>query len=543
MTTLKLENIKNITKEINSAVADNVEIILEKGVYHIYPEDATKRTFKITNSMSEGKCKEAGASYEKNLGIIIEGKKNVVINGNGSKIIAHCKLIPFFVFESDNITFKDFSFDYATPTTAEMEVIDKGKGYYIFKVHPDFKYRIDNDGKLTWYGDGFEFYPVKHFCQRYIPGDERVISQEEGPMMDDTARYEEIEKNILKCTYVNWRRNPYFLKNGQHLHQRDGLRDHCGSFFGWSSNVTFENMNMHYMHGLGIVAQCSENITLRQVRCAPEQGSGRVLSCFADSVQISSCRGKFIAENCLFDGTNDDAINVHGSYLKIVESADNTIVARHPHPETYNFNVFKTGDIIETTDPDYMLPEDTAAVVSAELINPYDIRIVLDKPADKFKVGFVIENVSASPDVYIKGCTVKRVPTRGFLVSSRGKVVIENNEFYSLRRSAVLLANDAKNWWETGPTNDVTIRNNRIYNQDYNRRKRAIFRIHPENTKFRKGEYVHKNIVIEDNIALGKKRVSWLQAKNAERIVFKNNKSSFIPLRQKIQKCGKIVKK
>ena len=37
--------------------------------------------------------------------------------------------------------------------------------------------------------------------------------------------------------------------------------------------------------------------------------------------------------------------------------------------------------------------------------------------------------------------------------------------------SSVLLANDVKNWWETGPTSDVIIRNKRIYNQDYNRRK------------------------------------------------------------------------
>lgn len=537
MKEIKLNNIKSVVKEINSAVSDDVTVVLEKGEYHIYPEDVSHRTFKITNSMPEHKVKTYGASYEKNLGVVIDGKKNVVIDGNGSKLVTHCKIIPFCVFESENITIKNFTFDYATPTVAELEVIDMGEGYYTFKVHPDVKYRIDDEGKITWYGENFEFYPVNHYCQRYIPGKEIVISQEPGPMKDETARYEELDENILKITFVSEKANPYLLGLGQHLHLRDGMRDHCGTFFDRSRNIRFENMNMYFMHGLGIVGQRCENITMNKVICAPDPTSGRIISCFADSSQFSSCRGDIIATNCIFDGTNDDAINVHGTYMKIVESEGNTIVARFVQPDTYNYNIFEVGDIVEVSDPDYMLPEDTATVVSAELINPYDIKIVFDKSAEKFKVDYVIENISACPNVHISGCTIKRLPTKGFLTSTRGKVVVENNSFYCMGREVVLLANDAKSWWETGPVTDVTIRNNRIYNQF----AKPIVRIHPENTKFREGQYVHGKIIIEGNIAVGSEQVPWMHAKSTESIILRNNRATFEPLPDEIENCGNIV--
>ena len=150
---------------------------------------------------------------------------------------------------------------------------------------------------------------------------------------------------------------------------------------------------------------------------------------------------------------------------------------------------------------------------------------------------FVIENISASPDVYIAGCTVKLIPTRGFLVSTRGHVLVENNEFYGLCRAAVFVANDAAWWYETGPVEDITIRNNRIYNQDAD----PIFRFQPENKQYREGEFVHKNILIENNEAIGEAPVAWLWAKSTDNIVLRGNKANFSPLANELIECGKVT--
>ncbi len=546
MRIVQLKNIKNIVSDINAVIDNDTTVIIQKGEYHIYPEDTVLRTFKITNSMPEHKAVKYGGVYEKNIGITVDGKKNVVIDGNGSKLITHCKLIPFCAFESENVTFRNFSFDYATPTQSELECLEVGEGYYIFRVHPDVKYRIDDVGKITWYGDNFEFYPVDHFCQRYLPEKEIIISQWDGPMKDPTARYEDLGNNILKITTRSGvpeplgpydHENPYCLAVGEHLQLRDGIRDRCGTFFDRCKNATFENMNMHYMHGLGIVAQRTDGFTMKNVVCAPDPKTGRIISCFADGCQISSCRGQVTVTNCHFSGSNDDAINIHGTYMKIVKSEGNTVTVRYIQPDTYNYNIFEDGDTIEVCNPEYMLYEDRATVVSSKLINPYDIEIVLDKPADKFLEGFVIENVSASPDVYIANCTVRRCPTRGFLVSTRGKVVIENNKFYNLGRAAVLVANDAMMWYETGPVCDITVRNNRIYNQY----AKPIFRIQPENKKFKDNEFVHNNITFENNIAKGTEPVAWIYAKSTDNLTLRGNKADFTPLDSVFDHCGKVI--
>ena len=549
MKTVNLKNIKNVVGEVNAAVDNDTTIILEKGEYHIYPEDTVLRTFKITNSMPAHKAEKAGAVYEKNIGITIDGKKNVVIDGNGSKLITHCKIIPFCAFESENITFKNFVFDYATPTQAELECIEVGDGYYVFKHHPDVKYRIDDNGKLTWYGENFEFYPINHYCQRYMPEKEIIISQWDGPMNDPTVHFEKISENIIKISTTNpipeileWydhpdTPNPYCLAVGEHIQQRDGIRDRCGAFFDRCKNANFENMTMHYMHGLGIVAQRTDGFTMNNIICAPDPKTGRIVSCFADGCQISSCRGKVSITNYHMSGSNDDAINIHGTYMKIVKSEGNVVTARYIQPDTYNYNIFEDGDIIEVCNPEYMLKEDRATVVSSKLVNPYDIEIVLDKPADKFLEGFVIENVSASPDVYIANCSVRRCPTRGFLVSTRGKVLIENNEFYDLHRPAVFIANDALAWYETGPVCDITVRNNKIFNQTVN----PIFGIKPENTKYKENEFVHNNITFENNIAVGEERVAWISAKSTDNLTLRGNTSNFEPLPDEFDHCGRVI--
>lgn len=547
MKKIELKNIKNIVSEVNSVIDNDTTIVLEKGEYHIYPEDTVLRTFKITNSMPEAKAEKYNASYEKNIGITVDGKKNVVIDGNGSKLITHCKIIPFCSFDSENVTFKNFSFDYATPTQSELECLEVGDGYYVFKVHPDVKYRIDDEGKITWYGDNFEFYPVDHYCQRYLPEKEVIVSQWEGPMKDETAVYEDLGNNVIKINTTSglpdfeWiiypHENPYSVAVGEHLQLRDGIRDRSGTFFDHSKNVTLENMNMHYMHGLGIVAQRTDGFTMKNVVCSPDPKTGRIISCFADGCQISSCRGKVSITNYHMSGSNDDAINIHGTYMKIVKSEGNTITARYIQPDTYNYNIFEDGDTVEVCNPEYMLYEDRATVVSSKLINPYDIEIVLDKPADKFCEDFVIENVSASPDVYIANCSVRRCPTRGFLVSTRGKVVIENNEFYDLHRAAVLVANDALQWYETGPVCDVTVRNNKIFNQTHN----PIFHIQPENIKFKDDEFVHNNITFENNVAEGTERVAWIYAKSTDNLTLRENKANFEPLPSEFDHCGKVT--
>ncbi len=536
MKTVKLENIKNIASEVNAAIDNDTTVVIEKGEYHIYPGDLTDRVFMITNSLPRYQCEQFGVTYDKHIAVLVEGKKNVVIDGGGSKFICHGKMIPFYAFESENVTLKNITIDYADPTVTEMTVLEVGEGYYICEVHPDSHYRIDENGVITWYGENFELQPTGHNFQRFWPDQQITRRLYPSPMSDETSRYEDLGNRRVKLM-TDLPGNPYKLEVGMGMQQRDGIRDECGLLFDYCKNAVLEEVHMQFMHGLGLVFQRTDGVTIKNCSCAPDPQSGRKCSSFADCCQISNCRGQVSVTDCLFYGAHDDAINVHGTYLKIVETEGNTIVARYIQPDTTGFNFFEVGDTVEVCDPEFMLMEDRAQVVSSELINEFDIKITFNKSAEKFKEGFVIENISASPDVYIAGCIVKLIPTRGFLVSTRGHVVVENNDFYGLYRAAVFVANDAAVWYETGPVEDITIRNNRIHNHT----EQPIFRFQPENKQYRPGEYVHKNILIENNEAFGDTPVAWLWAKSTDNIVLRGNKANFEPLENQLIECGKVV--
>lgn len=127
--------------------------------------------------------------------------------------------------------------------------------------------------------------------------------------------------------------------------------------------------------------------------------------------------------------------------------------------------------------------------------NEREITITLDKPVTskvKETEGLVIENVTYTPEVEIRGNYFSRIPTRGILVSTRRKVIIEDNTFFRMQMSGILIADDARSWFESGMARDVTIRNNYFIECGG-----PVIFIAPEND--RNEGYVHRNITIANN--------------------------------------------
>ena len=104
----------------------------------------------------------------------------------------------------------------------------------------------------------------------------------------------------------------------------------------------------------------------------------------------------------------------------------------------------------------------------------------------------VVENVTYTPEVILRGNYFSRVPTRGMLVTTRRKVVVENNTFFRMQMSGILIADDARSWYESGMVKDVTIRNNRFIECGT-----PVILISPEND--RNAGCVHQNIEITNN--------------------------------------------
>ena len=151
----------------------------------------------------------------------------------------------------------------------------------------------------------------------------------------------------------------------------------------------------------------------------------------------------------------------------------------------------------------------------ATLRDEYYYDLVLATYDPPIGVGGVIENISACPDFEFAGNTINRVVTRGVLVTTRGKVRIENNKFLNTGMSGILISNDSSSWYESGAVRDVVIRGNAFMNCEEN----AIL-IKPENRKY--AGPVHRNILIENNLFIINNTYA-LNVSNSADIVMRDN--------------------
>jgi hypothetical protein len=138
-----------------------------------------------------------------------------------------------------------------------------------------------------------------------------------------------------------------------------------------------------------------------------------------------------------------------------------------------------------------------------EAIRPELFRVRFKDPIPAgIEAGYALENLTWTPDVLITGCRFESCRARGILLSTPGKVIVENNVFES-SGSAILIAGDANNWYESGGVKDVLIRNNHFTDQCLTSMYQfceAVISIYPEIPQpdpLKPG--FHRNIRIENN--------------------------------------------
>ena len=119
--------------------------------------------------------------------------------------------------------------------------------------------------------------------------------------------------------------------------------------------------------------------------------------------------------------------------------------------------------------------------------------------------------------------------TRGFLLTTRRKVVIENNLFQKTAMAAILVSNDAGNWFESGPVRDMTIRGNQFI--------KCGIAISPENSVVKPEEPVHENIRIEDNVFDN----ADIWAKSVKGLVITGNQAVSGKLNVRTEACTDVI--
>lgn len=514
---------EGVKKAIEAAKGQERAVInFPKGRYDFWPDNATETHYYISNSSSE----QEFPVKKQRVGLLLKGAKNVTIEGNGSVFIFHGKMITWVLDGSDNITIQNLSINYERPGMSEMTIQEINGTAVVANIHPDSKFAII-DGRLEWYGE--KWITKNHHAVLVRPKQGMLLYSSWEPFMKSKAEVLAPLKVRFSGDFSRFK-----AESGDILTIRDRYRDYVGAFNYRSKNIRLQNVHMNSMHGLGIVSQFSENLTYDSVYVEPEKGSGRVIASSADGMHFSGCKGQITINNCRFNGMHDDPVNVHGTHLRVTEIVSPIqLKLRFMHHQSYGFDAFIPGDTVAYLHSASLQIFAQGKIRNAKLISEREILVEMEKPfSPELKIGDALENITWTPSVTIKNSRFEGTISRGTLITTRRKVLIENNVYYRTGMHAILIENDAEGWYESGPVNDVTIRNNQFIECGFNSApNNYIISINPQNHQLVPKYYVHKDIRIENNI-FKVYDYPLLSARSTKGLSFINNKvekSEFMP--------------
>ncbi len=498
--------IKNAIETAKTYIGEPVIIKLGGGTYNLKRNQATVVKYFISNTLSWG----ATVDNLKYIGIYFKSASNITLDGEGAKLITHGEMTSVVVDESENITLKNFSIDAADPSVTEMTVESITGSEIIYKAHPTSTYQIIGT-TLKWVGEYGWSINSGGPVQLYDP--EQDITWRTGSPTDNVTSITDLGNKRVRIIYSTIPG----VKVGYTYQMRDGVRDQVAGFIHKSKNIVYDHVNLYFLGNFGIVGQYSENLSFLNCRFAPEEGSGRTNAGFADFLQVSGCKGLLKVEDTYFSGAQDDPINVHGTYLKIQNYISSTQAkVKFMHDQSWGFDAFFVGDSIDFVDVASMITMQSAKITAVQRNDDQNITLTFDKEIDvtayKAKAaGVVIENISWTPEVEIRRNYFSRIPTRGVLLSTRRRSVIEDNTFFRMQMAGIYVSGDAASWYESGKVCNLTIRNNTFIECG----SPVIF-FEPTNSV--NNGFVHSNILIENNTfkinsgsAVGGKSVDNLQ--------------------------------
>ena len=529
---LKANSKKNASPVMQKALAkikseykdgDRIVLRFPKGRYHFHEAGAAVREYYISNHDQDN---------PKKVGIALEDMKNLTLDGQGSEFIFYGRMIPVSLLRSADCVLKNFSVDFAAPHIAQVKVIENSSSEGItFEVAPWVNYRIAKDSVFESYGEGWK---MRHPWGIAFEGKTERLVYNTSDIACPTKGATEVAPRQVNAP--NWK--DARLVPGTVIAMRGYGRPTPGVFLSHNTNTSLLNIRVHYAEGMGLLAQLCDNITLDGFSvCLKGDEDPRYFTTQADATHFSGCKGKIVSRNGLYEGMMDDAINVHGTYLKVVKRVDDrTLIGRYMHGHAWGFDWGFQGDSVQFVRSETMelvggknriasiRPHDKETVDGArEFVISFNESI---DPAISEQSGFGIENLTWTPEVLFADNTIRNNRARGTLFSTPRETIVENNLFDHTSGTAILLCGDCNGWYETGACHNVTIRNNRFVNALTNMFQftNAVISIYPEIPNLKdQQKYFHSGIVIENN-EFETFDAPILYAKSVDGLIFRNNK-------------------
>jgi hypothetical protein len=476
-------------------------LVLAKGVWNLHPERAEGMHRHISNH-------DPGT---KRVAIHLDGVAGFEIDGGGATLMCHGVMMPFAVDRSTRVAIRNLTIDWDKPFHLEGTVLQVGEDFFDVAFLPECEVVL-RDGRI--YGGMAELF----FGELQDPGQARQdfqwnywidpATKAAAAIQPRLSLWNARHKAFAEITQPETNRFRFrnahnalpaagsvMVCKGMNRPNRLSPAIHLSSVDG----VTVENVTIHHAGGMGVIAEDCTDPVLRNVRVALRPGSKSLITTTADATHFVGCRGKVTVEGCLFENMLDDSCNVHGVYA-IAEGllAPDRLAVSFSHFEQLGTAFARPGDRMRLLQRDTLLPYADCALKAIERHNEDYYVLTLDRPmADLYRTNSSVENVTTRPDFDYVNNTVRNNRARGILVTSGGKVRIENNRFERPSMMGVLVEGDNNFWYEAGGVEDLTIRGNRFVGLSATA---PVFRLAPLQPKeTRLLPPYHRNIRILDN--------------------------------------------
>jgi hypothetical protein len=443
----------------------------------------------VSNSMDSDEPKPVG--------ILIDGCKHLRLQGGGvdgagkTTILYDGKMVEIFNSHARDISFTGLVFDLKRPTVSEFRVLETGPAHAVIQVAEGSDYALEN-GKFRWRGD----WGPGAFCQTLNLKEGRCHRSRTPRGWEPQGQADAIARDLggrkVRLDYPNGESG---LKPDHQYHFRNIKRDSVGVHTARCKDIVFRDCDFYALTGMGFVSQFTENITFQRVNVAPPRDTIRTCPAWADIFQFSNCKGQILVDSCRLSGMQDDAINCHGTYLRIIEKiGDNRLLLRFMHPQTYGFAAFAPGDEVAVICHSKMREykdNPRRKVTGIERKSDKDWLLTLDGPAPHFGTNDVIDNITWHPNITVRNNHFSVDPVRGMLLTTPGKAIVENNTFHRCAVAAISMSADSSKWFESAPVRDVLIRGNTFIGC-------GVF-VDPAIDSASPEEPIHENIQIIDN--------------------------------------------
>ena len=202
----------------------------------------------------------------------------------------------------------------------------------------------------------------------------------------------------------------------------------------------------------------NSNFVLSDLDIYVPDESKAMLASNEDCIHIKQLSGKLVIENSNFHGIGDDALNIL-TMLGVVANVDGNKATVNAGGTQNSFaeGEFLAGETVEFFD------SSCNSIGFAKVKKHSGKTIEFDALPEGVKKGCYIQNVSTSPDVLVKNCTIGYGRARGVLLQAKNAVVT-GCTFKDLRLSAVLAAPDFTYWYEAGFADNLLVKGNTFIN-------------------------------------------------------------------------------